>query len=78
MLWQKEDPANRPCPITQVADDDPEVLPSISCNAVIVAESNSVLSQLEMFIGWGEIKEILATATVFLSLLHKKNEKILI
>ena len=74
MLWQKEDPANKPCLIMPVADDDPEVLPSISCNAVIVAESNSVLTQLEMFIGWDEIKEILATATVFLSLLQKERK----
>ena len=74
MLWQKEDPARNPCPIMQVADDDPEVLTTVSCNAVVVAETNSVLNLLDTFPSWDEVKETVATASLFLSLLRKERE----
>ena len=74
MLWQREDPAYEPCPTMLVADDDPEILPSVSCNVTVVAETNSVLSYLESFPSWEETKDTLANAIMFLSLTHKERK----
>ena len=74
MLWQKEDPSKRPCPVVSIPDDDPEMQTSISCNAVVIAETNSVLNYLERHLDWTEMKETLATASIFVQMLHKDRE----
>ena len=72
MLWHKEDPSHKPRLLVPVPDDDPEMMqPPISSNAVVVAETSSVLKHLEVYLHWAEMKDTLATATVFMCMLQK-------
>ena len=74
MLWEKEDPAERPPLQASIPDDDPEIQPSLTCNAAVLTETNSVLNSLESNHSWDEIKEALATATIFISILRNQRE----
>jgi hypothetical protein len=74
MLWTKEDPSDRPRLHVSIPDDDPEIQQSLTCNVVVVAETNSVLCYLEMFSSWTEMKVTLATATIFMKTLQNERE----
>ena len=74
MLWEKEDPSDRPLVQASIPDGDPEIQSSLSCNAVVITETSSVLSSLEMCCSWEEMKESLATAIVFMDILRNQRE----
>ena len=74
ILWEKEDPSDRPLVQATIPDGDPEIQSSLSCNAVVITETSSVLSSLEMCCSWEEMKESLATAIAFMDILRKQRE----
>ena len=74
MLWEKDDPSEKPRLHVSVPEDDPEIQLSINCNATVVTETNSVLSFLETYSSWTEMKDTLATATIFIDVLHEQRE----
>ena len=76
MLWTKEDPSDRPRLHVSIPDDDPEIQHTLACNTVVVAETNSVLCYLAMFSSWTEMKNTLATATIFMRTLQKGRENL--
>ena len=75
MLLEKDDPSKKPILQVSIPDDDPEIQVSISCNAAVVAETNSVLGFLETQLSWSEMKETLATAYIFMDILHSQRQE---
>ena len=73
MLWGKADPSDKPRLQADIPDDDPEVQVEINCNTTIVSHTTVLLS-LEAYDNWMEVKEIVATATVFIQIKRKQRE----
>ena len=74
MLWENEDPSGKPPLQVQIPDDDPEIHTTISCNVTSVSDT-TILSFLENLANWTEMKEVVATAAMFLEILRKQREK---
>ncbi len=75
VLWETNDPAELPAIQAVLPDDDPEIQPSLACNAVLLRNGDGVLKVLESRVSsWLRMKLVVARVMMFVDLLRKKRE----